>query len=235
MNAHTFLDDDLREQAALFVLGSLAEDDARRWRLHIARCLVCREEVLGLERVSGELAIVAPAVAPPPQLWQRVLERVRQIPRPLTPIQSPATDAGEPIAGHGIGQDAGQVWKQWPAADAERGAFTYVDEDAGAFQPTSFSGISARRLFVDRERDRVTMLVRMEPGSAYPAHRHGGPEDCFVLQGDLEIADDSDAGERELRAGDFVRSAPGSVHGVQSTRAGCLLFLVSSLNDELLA
>lgn len=219
MNAHEFLDDDLREQAALFVLGSLAEDDARRWRLHIARCLLCREEVLGLERISGELAILAPAVAPPPQLWQRVLERVRQLPRPLTPMEE-SLDAGETAAG--------QVWKHWPAADAERGPFTYVDEDAGAFQQTSFPGISARRLFVDRERDRVTMLVRMEPGSAYPAHRHGGPEDCFVLQGDLNVS------EREMRAGDFVRSAPGSVHGVQSTRAGCLLFLVSSLNDELL-
>lgn len=230
MNAHEFLDDDLREQAALFVLGSLAEDDARRWRLHIARCLACREEVLGLERISGELAILAPAVAPPPQLWQRVLERVRQLPRPLTSIQ-----ALTPMQALTPDATTGQVWKQWPAADAELGPFTYVDEDAGAFQPTSFPGISARRLFVDRERDRVTMLVRMEPGSAYPAHRHGGPEDCFVLQGDLEIADDSDAGEREMRAGDFVRSAPGSAHGVQSTRAGCLLFLVSSLNDELLA
>lgn len=228
MNAHEFLDDDLREQAALYVLGSLAEDDARRWRLHLAQCPACRAEVASLERLSAELAGLAPSVAPPPQLWTRVLERVRHTPRPRP-------DAAE-LAARGTDDDAaGQVWKHWPAADAERGPFTYVDEDAGAFQPTSFPGISARRLFVDRERDRVTMLVRMEPGSAYPSHRHGGPEDCFVLQGDLEIQTDAHDGERELRAGDFVRSAPGSVHGVQSTRAGCLLFLVSSLNDELLA
>lgn len=228
MNAHEFLDDDLREQAALYVLGSLAEDDARRWRLHLARCPACRAEVASLERLGAELACIAPSVAPPSQLWSRVLERVRSLPQPFAGAAERASSAGDDPA-------AGQVWKRWPAAETERGPFTYVDEDAGAFEATAFPGISARRLFVDRERDRVTMLVRMEPGSAYPSHRHGGPEDCFVLQGDLEIQDEASAGERELRAGDFVRSAPGSVHGVQSTRAGCLLFLVSSLNDELLA
>lgn len=209
MNAHEFLDDDLRDQAAEYVLGSLSEDDARRYRVHLARCEACSVEVAALERVTGELASVAPETTPPPALWERVLARARAIGAP---------DGDEPATS--------QIWKTWAEDGAARAPFTYVDED-GAFQPTAQPGISARKLFVDRENDRVTMLVRMEPGSAYPPHRHAGPEDCYVIAGDL--AD----GTRVLHGGDYVRAAPGSTHGVQSTEKGCLLLIVSSLGDEL--
>lgn len=210
MNAHEFLDDDLRDQAAAYVLGSLAEDEARRYRVHLAVCATCSGEVADVERVTGELASIAPETAPPPGLWDRVLARAREIGAPAD-ADAPATS---------------QIWKTWAEDDATRAPFTYVDE-GGAFEPTAQPGISARKLFVDREHDRVTMLVRMQPGTAYPPHRHAGPEDCYVIAGDL--AD----GARVLHAGDYVRAAPGSTHGVQSTEKGCLLLIVSSLGDEL--
>jgi hypothetical protein len=37
-----------------------------------------------------------------------------------------------------------------------------------------------------------------------------------------------------MQAGDFQRLEPGSLHPVQTTRAGCRLLIVSSLRDELL-
>jgi len=37
-----------------------------------------------------------------------------------------------------------------------------------------------------------------------------------------------------MRAGDYQRMERGATHLVQSTQAGCLLFIVSSLQDELL-
>jgi len=90
-------------------------------------------------------------------------------------------------------------------------------------------GVTARRLYFDPERESVTMLVRMEPGATYSAHRHALPEQCYVLEGDLFD------GANRFRAGDFQCAAKGSVHGLQSTQAGCLLLIVSSPNDQLLA
>ena len=74
----------------------------------------------------------------------------------------------------------------------------------------------------------MTMLVRMEAGSSYPQHIHDGPEECYVLQGDLRV------GDEVLGRGDYQRAAPGSRHGIQSTENGCLLFIVSSLTDEII-
>jgi quercetin dioxygenase-like cupin family protein len=70
------------------------------------------------------------------------------------------------------------------------------------------------------------MLVRMAPGTSFPAHVHNGPEECFVLQGDLTI------GPATMATGDYQYAPPGSSHPVQSTRGGCVLLLTSSLSDE---
>ena len=77
---------------------------------------------------------------------------------------------------------------------------------------------------------RVTMLVRMEKGTSYPSHRHAGPEECYVLAGDLEVGD-----QLEMHAGDYQRVERGSVHPPQTTREGCLLLITSSMHDELLS
>lgn len=207
---HTIADDELRDRAALYVIGSLGDDEARSFRQHLGECAVCRVEVERLEALPGQLLELAPSAPPPAGLWQRVLERTRE---PAAPEMA---------------SNRTQIWKAW--SDASSAPFTYVEQRDSGFEPTNVPGIHARKLFVDPEHDRVTMLVRMEPGSAYPGHRHSGPEDCYVLQGDLVIE-----GERTLHGGDYVRAAPGSVHRVQSTRTGNLLLIVSSLGDELTA
>ena len=99
----------------------------------------------------------------------------------------------------------------------------------GPWEATAVPGIEARKLFVDEPNDRVTMLVRMAPGAAYPSHRHAGPEECYVLQGDLRT------GDVVQHAGEYQRAAMGSVHPSQSTEGGCVLLIVSSLHDTLLA
>jgi anti-sigma factor ChrR (cupin superfamily) len=180
--------------------------------LHLAHCDVCRTEVESLGRTARDLTLVAPERAPPPELWQRVLQRVRK---------------GEPRAEPERARTT-QIWKTW-SSDA-RGAtpdFTFLAADTGGFEPTAVAGIEARKLFVDQENDRVTMLVRMQPGTAYPEHIHADIEECFVLSGDLSV------GEQRMLAGDYQRAETGSRHAVQSTERGCLLLLVSSLSDEL--
>ena len=234
MNRHLFLDDELAERAALLVLGMLSEEEARSWRLHALVCSVCQREIEALQRLSGELARLAPSVPAPLGAWSKILACIRApdpddgAPRTHTTSRSETkSDATPPI----------QVWKRWgDRSDSHgeaRGAsidpnFTLVAQTEGAFEQTGIAGIEVRRLFVDSAADRATMLVRMAPGSSYPAHRHGGPEECFVLQGDLQVGRDT-----RMRAGDYQRADEGSEHPVQSTEQGCLLLIVSSLHDEL--
>ncbi|MGH7496423.1 MAG: cupin domain-containing protein [bacterium] len=121
-----------------------------------------------------------------------------------------------------------QLWKSW-ITNAPPADLVIQRRDEGAWEDTGVEGVAVKQLFVDPERGYVTMLVRMAAGSSYPSHRHAGYEECYVLQGDLSV------GESVLHAGDYQRAEGGSVHVVQSTNNGCLLFIVSSQNDELLA
>jgi DNA-directed RNA polymerase specialized sigma24 family protein len=50
-------------------------------------------------------------------------------------------------------------------------------------------GISCNLLATDAEKDRVSMLVRLAPGAAYPPHRHAGVEELYLLDGVLMIDD----------------------------------------------
>jgi quercetin dioxygenase-like cupin family protein len=216
MEPHDFLDDDVKNDAALYVLDAHTVEFARSYRLHLAHCDVCRAEVESLARTARDLTLVAPSKAPPEGLWQRVLERVRQSgprvrPQPAKP-----------------GDEATQIWKGWSAdARTDAAGFTFLAAAEGGFEPTAVPGIEARKLFVDRAQGRVTMLVRMQPGTAYPPHVHAGFEECFVLTGDLTV------GTHRMKAGDYQRAETGSTHAVQSTEQGCMLLLVSSLHDEL--
>ena len=84
-----------------------------------------------------------------------------------------------------------------------------------------------KTLHVDQLAQRATILVRMAPGASYPGHRHAGDEDCFVISGSLQI------GDITMRTGDFQHAPAGSRHPVQTTDEGCLLFIQTSLHDEL--
>jgi anti-sigma factor ChrR (cupin superfamily) len=89
-------------------------------------------------------------------------------------------------------------------------------------------GVSACRLYLNRDRGEITSLLRLEPGATYATHRHSAPEQCYVLEGDV-----SD-GVNRFYAGDYECSPAGTVHQVQSTENGCLLLIISSIHDELI-
>jgi anti-sigma factor ChrR (cupin superfamily) len=208
MSPHATLDEEARDQAALFALDTLAGREAAAYEEHLAACPLCRAEVEAARSGLADLALLAPAVAPPAGLRDRLLRRARD--------QEPAAAAG-PV----------QVWKAWSPALEESGGSAYVPGAGSSFEPTGVDGVEVRRLYVDASSDRVTMLVRMRAGASYPAHVHGGPEECYVIAGDLRV------GEIHMRAGDYQRVRRGYRHGVQTTDGGCLLFIVSSLRDEL--
>jgi len=104
----------------------------------------------------------------------------------------------------------------------------FTKSDGGPdWQKLAVEGVDMKTLHVDTVAKRATILVRMAPGTSYPGHRHAGDEDCYVISGSLQV------GVLTMHAGDFQRAPAGSRHPVQSTATGCLLFIQTSLHDEL--
>jgi predicted ChrR family anti-sigma factor len=198
------------EDAALYVLGCLPEAEAAAFERHLAECSDCRAEVRQLEETAAALA---PVADPPPELKARVLEAVATVERGRTVVEAPA--AARPT----------QSWKTW--ARTQGNGRIFVPAGDTGWEPLGVEGVTAKPLFVDPDHNRVTMLVRMAPGSTYPAHRHGGAEESFILEGDL------DDGDVHMNAGDYLWKDDGTLHGVQVTKSGCLMLIISSLHDEL--
>ena len=88
-------------------------------------------------------------------------------------------------------------------------------------------GIHVKILARDTQNDRVSMLVRLDPGTDYPGHRHAGTEELHLLHGMLKVD------ERTLYPGDFIHSEPGSLDRRVWSETGCTCFLLTSTEDAL--
>ena len=102
-----------------------------------------------------------------------------------------------------------------------------VTASDGEWVQTPVRGVRMKILAIDRERDRVTMLLRGEPGATAPAHRHTGPEECYVIRGSLIVEG------QLLRAGDFHHAEAASDHGALHTDEGAEVLLVAAASDYL--
>jgi quercetin dioxygenase-like cupin family protein len=89
-------------------------------------------------------------------------------------------------------------------------------------------GISCKLLATDTDKNRVSMLVRLAPGTEYPPHRHAGFEELHLLHGELMI------GDRKLHPGDYNRAEAGSVDHRVWSETGCTCVLVTSYHDVIL-
>jgi quercetin dioxygenase-like cupin family protein len=88
-------------------------------------------------------------------------------------------------------------------------------------------GIHVKILAEDDEKDSVSMLVRLDPGTDYPGHIHGGIEELHLLHGVLKVDD------RTLYPGDFIHAEAGSVDHRVWSETGCTCFLMTSTKDAL--
>jgi quercetin dioxygenase-like cupin family protein len=93
------------------------------------------------------------------------------------------------------------------------------------WQATPVAGVEVQTLHHDAARNTIALLVRLAPGAIYPAHHHSGPEECYVLTGDVSIH-----GER-LTAGDFHHADGGTDHGTVTSERGAELLLVVAASD----
>jgi len=197
----------------LYVLDCLTESEAAAFEEHVKDCSLCTTELERLQDVTSALAMLVPAADPPANLRQRLVERV-------------AASESIRTADEGAAASASQSWKNWAPSPSPGGPFV-MKADVGQLEPTGVAGVSAKALFVDPASERITMLVRMEPGATYPAHRHGGAEESYILEGDLTD------GEVSLRAGDYLRKDGGTLHEAQSSDTGCFMLIVASLHEEI--
>ena len=83
-------------------------------------------------------------------------------------------------------------------------------------------GIERKTLWHDREKGRITFLIRAQPGAEFPAHQHDDDEEAYVLSGDLSFDD------LVLGAGDYHLARPGVRHPVGRTKHGCMLLLTAA-------
>ena len=198
-----------REIAPLYALGSLSHEERESFSEHLlSGCASCggeleaaRASIAALDLHAAQEALSGGELpGPSDELRDRLFEQLE--PKPETP----------------------QVVSAFLESPENPGVRFLLASDE--FEPTAVEGVEVRRLQLDEEQGTATSLYRMQPGSSYPPHVHGGREECYVLSGDLQ------SGEQRMRAGDYQVAEKGSVHGVQSTEGGCLLFIVESLKDR---
>lgn len=102
-------------------------------------------------------------------------------------------------------------------ADFSRRALMHAAAEPWIPSPTA--GVERRML--DRVGDevaRATSIVRYAPGSAFPAHTHGGGEEYLVLEGVFQDE------EGDHPVGTYVRNPPTSRHRPAS-EPGCTIFV----------
>ena len=73
----------------------------------------------------------------------------------------------------------------------------------------------------------ATLILDVAPGIRFPAHHHGGDEECYVISGSLFACG------RRMGAGDLHHADAGSDHGELWTEDGCRVLLVVSPEDYL--
>jgi quercetin dioxygenase-like cupin family protein len=103
--------------------------------------------------------------------------------------------------------------------------FSFRYDAEAEWAPHPVPGIRMKVLAFDRDRNCVTVLFDVAPGTRFPEHHHAGAEECYVISGSLHTCG------RHLRAGDFVHADAGTDHGELWTDEGCRVLLVVPPED----
>jgi anti-sigma factor ChrR (cupin superfamily) len=98
------------------------------------------------------------------------------------------------------------------------------------WRATRHTGIFIHVLRHDEQTGDGSVLIRMQPGCGYPAHRHVGIEEVLILQGGYRDQ------KGEHRAGDYIINEAGSAHhpfALDGTE-DCIMFAVAHGGIEIL-
>ena len=195
-----------QEQASLYVLGALTGAEQQAFGAVLRGSAELRDFVFTLQQTTALLAMATPFVRPPRELKDKVLRRIETaaglLNQPAT--QHPGVAVASLAGLHFLSADDTVGWKQLPVP-----------------------GAWIKLLSIERERGYAVVLGKLEPGVRYPAHTNAGPEDLYVLTGDLHV------GDRALRAGDFHHADAGSSHAENYSVEGCTLLAVFTSDHPL--
>ena len=109
----------------------------------------------------------------------------------------------------------------------EPAGFSFSWRADDVWLPHAVPGIRMKVLAVNRQRGYATLLLDVEPGTRFPAHHHGGAEECYVVSGSLFTCG------RRLGPGDFVHADANTDHGELWTEEGCQVILVVPPEEHL--
>ncbi len=115
-----------------------------------------------------------------------------------------------------------------PAHASPAGSLYIQRRHEGAWLNPGIPGVAFKNLFIDHNTGYTTRLVRMEPNSWFPMHRHAGYEECLMLEGEVSC------GEILLFAGDYQRMTGDTVHEPLHTKTGCTFLVMASEHNELI-
>lgn len=193
-----------QEQATRYALGEMKPAEQQAFAEQVRENVELREFLWSLQRTLDQVALSVPQVSPAPALKDKVLRRIRGA------AEGKATRAMPPMA------------------EALAGLRFVPGEDSG-WKPLPIPGAFIKLLSLQRDRGYAVLLGKLDPGVRYPAHTNAGPEDFYILTGDLHV------GEQVLGAGDFHHADAGSVHGENFSVDGCTLLAVLTTDDPLVA
>ena len=104
-----------------------------------------------------------------------------------------------------------------------------IDLDGIEFTNTRHHGVSIHFYRSDRESGHAAVMIRMEPGCGYPAHRHVGAEELLVLRGGFRDE------HGEWRAGQYARFETGTAHApIALEGEPCVFFAIAQEGIELM-
>ena len=194
-----------QEQAALYVLGLLRPGEERRLASQMRANAELREFLLSLQRAIERVVRSLPAPAPSPELKAKVLECIQ-------------TQAASSL-----------LHKAAPLADIASSLRFLPGTDTSGWKQLPVRGAWIKLLSCQPDRGYAVLLGKLEPGVRYPAHTNAGPEDFYILTGDLHVSG------RALGPGDFHHADAGSAHEENYSVEGCTLLAVLTVDDPLVS
>ena len=203
------ISEEQQELACLYALGALPDSEAHSFETLLRESPELRELVRDLKSSTDALALTSPGVELPRGLKAKLMEQIDTLDaghRHLSPVQ-PKSAKPELVAGLRF----------------------HLASDTSDWKALPIPGASIKLLSLERERGYAVLLGKLEPGTRYPAHVNAGPEDFYILTGDLHI------GDTELKAGDFHHAEGGSQHVENHSVDGCTLLAVLTVDDPLVA
>jgi anti-sigma factor ChrR (cupin superfamily) len=186
-----------RDLVASYALAALERSEAESMKAHLPTCSECQQEYQSLSTVTNTLSAWRYQTMPPLAPSWNRLAE-RISTQPQQPAVAPSLATPAPF-------------KDWAEPRWKEVAL----------------GISCKLLSTDRETDRVSMLVRLAPNTAYPPHRHAGVEELYLLEGELWIEN------QKLEPGDYNRAEAGTADQRVWSETGCMCLLITSPSDQL--